>query len=302
VHIDVNNFHSTIEVARKIQEALNNSQGLSLVRVGDGEARAIGHDMFNTYPSIEQLDWIDYAGIKLPDEIVRDMILIAIEKSDIVGFRPDRTRSEVERILTHFNKNLTYTCSAGINWDLYNQGLLYQLMRNKRILLVGRLSELAASVLRNQGFIVNQHIVLEGFYDLNRVYYYIKNSTNNFDIALISAGIPAVVLSYWIANRLGKVAIDLGHVVNKIIDSNFGPNKHTEAVIQWRYSQKCPIYPDEILLIKSPTNPKIYFYSYGYKHHIANVEIQRKYNLNFMAPIILPDNIIDKIPDGPVIK
>ena len=38
----------------------------------------------------------------------------------------------------------------------------------------------------------------------------------DFDIALISAGVGAIVLSQQIAERYGKIAIDMGHGLTKI--------------------------------------------------------------------------------------
>lgn len=299
--IDPDKFHGTNEVAKKIKKALNNKESLALVRIGDGEARAVGHDLYNLYPSADRPFWLEYAGVQLPDELVRELVLSAIAKSDIVGFRPDRTRQEVEKILTHFNIEVDYMCSAGINWNLYESGLLYELIRDRRILLIGRLADTAAKILEEQGFNISGYEKLEGFYDLNRVFYSIKNSYSRFEIALVSAGIPSVVLCYWIADRLRKVAIDLGHIINKIIEPDFGSHKHGITVARWRYN-KIPLNSYQPVLIKSNNSPRIYLYLYGFKHYIANKETLIVNNLDFMEPIILTPNIVKKIPDGPTIE
>ncbi|MNY80097.1 hypothetical protein D3C86_2210020 [compost metagenome] len=40
---------------------------------------------------------------------------------------------------------------------------------------------------------------------------------DNFDIALISAGISAVILVQQVATQMGKVAIDFGHLADSML-------------------------------------------------------------------------------------
>ncbi|QTL97685.1 hypothetical protein GM661_06640 [Iocasia frigidifontis] len=303
--INSNHFHNHKEVADKIRSALANHKGLSLVRIGNGEAIAIGHDLFNIYSSRKYAEWLEYAGIRLPDEIVRDMVLKAIAEADIVGFRPDATKEEaqLEKVLELFNIKTPYICTAVINWELYKNELLVDLFRDKRVFLVGRVAKEAAKIMKKQGFNITDTLELEGFYDLNRVFYYAKNKVDLYDVALISAGIPAVVLSYWIADRLKKVAIDFGHVMNYIVDNNFGPDQLAVAERKWKNNKKIiPLYFSNILLIKMENSSRIYLYLHGFKHAILNIPVMEKYNLNFMEPLILDENMIKRIPDGPEIK
>ena len=42
-------------------------------------------------------------------------------------------------------------------------------------------------------------------------------AAHHFDIALVSAGIPAVVIAQRVATELGKVALDFGHLANSFL-------------------------------------------------------------------------------------
>jgi hypothetical protein len=44
-----------------------------------------------------------------------------------------------------------------------------------------------------------------------------QTAEHSFDIALVAAGIPAVILCYRIAGELGRVAIDFGHLADKLV-------------------------------------------------------------------------------------
>lgn len=54
-----------------------------------------------------------------------------------------------------------------------------------------------------------------GYADIPRVMQRIRK--HDFDLALVAAGIPAIVLCRHIADELGKVAIDFGHLANKLV-------------------------------------------------------------------------------------
>ncbi|GAV15465.1 hypothetical protein PBN151_5445 [Paenibacillus sp. NAIST15-1] len=82
---------------------------------------------------------------------------------------------------------------------------------------VGNAAVGLASMLRKRGITVTGTIApVRGTTDIPRILDEV--SRYEFDIALVAAGIPAVILAQQIAERYNKVAIDFGHLANKIAD------------------------------------------------------------------------------------
>lgn len=231
-------FRSLEEVVAKIRHALEKGEGLSLVRCGDGEAFSMGYELVPNYQSI--MGVYDYAGVPMASPIVRDNLIKSLILADIVGLSNNREvhlcAPLLEKILLSNDINLPFICNARINWELHSggKGPLYPLLKGKRVLLVGRLAKTAAPKMMELGINVSRTLSLEGYNQLPTVFNNIKRFSNQFDVVIVSAGIPSVPLCVRIAKELNKVAIDFGHAVNDILMPGFCEANLVKTTADWR--------------------------------------------------------------------
>ncbi|GAA3408563.1 GT-D fold domain-containing glycosyltransferase [Paenibacillus hodogayensis] len=211
------------EIAGRILHALDTRTPFSLVRVGDGEVLALAQ---GTVLSVEQVreqgSFLGYAGIDVPDYEARDQLKEAIRQASVVGIPKLRVRNFQPLALSSFKANgidhgsLTLTDSL-INYYLYQTGYMSRILRGRRVLIAGKLGEPLADYMRTNGINVTAVVSpVEGVKDVPRVMEEI--AARDFDIALVAAGIAAVLISQRIATQLGKVAIDFGHLANAMIN------------------------------------------------------------------------------------
>lgn len=210
------------DLGERIIAALNNRTPFSLVRLGDGELLALAQE---TVMSIEQIKedgpFLPYAGVEVPDLEVKGELLAAVRGATVVGIPKLRVRNfqplafavfRLENIDYH---HLTLTDSL-VNYYIYQTGYLSRITQGRRVLLVGNLAPQLGEVLRHHHVeIVAEISPVHGVKDIPRIKSAIEQ--HEFDIALVSAGISAVIISEWIASALGKVAIDFGHLADAIV-------------------------------------------------------------------------------------
>lgn len=218
--IEPEKFLPPPEVAAKIKEALQTKRPFSLVRIGDGEALAMAQDTLLPIAEVQKQNFLRYAGILVPDCLARDELLSLLPKASLVGL-PQRWDLPyfsplVEKILDYHQIQLPNTCDCCINYYLAQTGLLIPLLANQRLLLIGRRSRELAGVLREYYHLsVAGHYIIDSYRQIPAILRSCRNQ--RFDVALIAAGIPAVTLSIRIAAQFGKVALDLGHVADQLI-------------------------------------------------------------------------------------
>ena len=231
-------FHSLEEVVARLQIALDNKTGLSLIRCGDGEAFSMGYNLIPNYQNF--MKGYDYAGVPKASPIVRDNLLKSLALADIVGLSDNRNvflcAPLLEKILQTYQINPPFICNARINWDLHDRGKgpLYKLLKGKRVLLVGRLAKEASPKMKALGVNIVKTISLEGYQQLPIVYNNIKSFYKFFDVALVAAGIPAVPLCVRISKELNKVAIDFGHAINELLIPGFDEITLRSTTKEWR--------------------------------------------------------------------
>lgn len=231
-------FRPLEDVIHSIRTALKQRKGLSIVRLGDGEAFSMGYEMIPNYQNI--MYGYDYAGVPKADPNVRNLLLKSIQVADIVGLSDDRSSPLcaplLEKILQHHQIVLPYICHARINWDLHGngQGPLYQLLKGKRVMIVGRLASKSAPHFVKRGITVVDTCSLEGIGQLHQVYRVVSSKANRFDVLIAAAGIPAVPLCARVGRDLNKVAIDFGHSINDLLRPGFNVSHLPETTIRWR--------------------------------------------------------------------
>ncbi|TCL60271.1 hypothetical protein EDC14_103624 [Hydrogenispora ethanolica] len=221
MRIDPSHFLSPESVARNIREALELKRPFALVRVGDGEALAMAQDTVLPLDEIKKQGFLRYAGISVPDLKARDELLTMLPRADLVGL-PQRWDLPyfaplVEQILERHNLALRNVCDCCINYALHQAGLLLPLLAGRRILLIGRRSRELAGILQQYYQIRTVgRLIIDNYRQVPQILQLCRNY--QFDIAFVAAGIPAVTLCVKIASHLGKVALDLGHLADRIIE------------------------------------------------------------------------------------
>ncbi|MBD2848617.1 hypothetical protein IDH44_25890 [Paenibacillus sp. IB182496] len=209
------------EVLDALNGALDAGQPLSVVRLGDGELLTLAQDVVMAQEEVaEQGHFLGYAGVRLPDPEARNLLVHAVRHADIVGIPGQRLPNFQPLAFAAFRahgidyRELRMTLST-INYVLYLEGRLPELLRGRRILLIGNVAPALAEVLRGRGLAVSGAVApVRGMDDVPRVMESIAEQ--DFDLALVAAGIAAVVLTQRIATELGKVAIDFGHLADAL--------------------------------------------------------------------------------------
>jgi len=212
---------TTADVFQELDDAIKNARPFSLVRLGDGELLTLAHD---TVMSIEEVrrwgSFLPYAGVNLPDSHVRLELSKAISSASIVGIPNSRHPSYQGLLFPVFryfgiNYRTLKMTSSTVNYALNEEGRLRQLLTGRKVLLIGNEAPGLAKHLRSLGIQVQGVIApVLGVTDIQRVMNQIAHI--EFDIAFVSAGVAAVILCARIANELGKAALDMGHLADKI--------------------------------------------------------------------------------------
>ncbi|MFX3635415.1 MAG: GT-D fold domain-containing glycosyltransferase [Candidatus Pristimantibacillus sp.] len=213
---------SVDQVGERILQALEKRSPLSIVRLGDGELLALAQE---TVMSIDQVrqegEFLAYAGIHVPDLAVRDRLLEAVKRAGIVGIPVLRQRNYQPLAAAVFQaygidfREREYTDSL-VNYSLFKTGYLQHMMQGRRVLVIGNLAERLAAVLSAQGVAVAGVISpVHGTHDADRVTMLAQQF--DFELALVSAGISAVLITEEIARVMGKVALDFGHMADSLI-------------------------------------------------------------------------------------
>lgn len=202
--------------------AMEQRKPLSIIRLGDGELLTLSQEcVYNSDEVLRQGKFLEYAGVKIPDLKARDEVAQSVRAADIVGIPKLRLPNYLPLMLPVFNahgidyKQLKLTFST-INYILHTEHLLAQILQGRRILVIGNVAEPFTAFLAAQGFKVATPVTsVQGVHDVTRVLGEVAKRT--FDIALVSAGIAAVIIAEKIASQFGKVAFDFGHLADSLI-------------------------------------------------------------------------------------
>ena len=200
----------TNEVETLIVNHLRQKKPFSLIRINDGENRFLGHGTFGKLlPS-----WLRYTGVEKMDNNVRQALIRAIRVADMVGLPTNNGpnfRPLAEKVFDHYHLNPKRICKGTVNIQLYKSGALFRILPGIRTILLGNTLPKVAPVFKEMGAIIVGIEKVRGFSGIPRVLEQVKRFPD-FDLALVSAGIPAKTLCTEIRRALGKVALDIGHL------------------------------------------------------------------------------------------
>lgn len=213
---------NTQEVTARMREAMDGKQPLAVVRLGDGELLTMAQDVLMGVEQVrEEGPFLPYAGVNLPDYDTRDRLMEALGGPTIVGIPLLRVPNFQPLAMALFRargidyRSLALTHST-INYAMYLERALPGILAGRRVLVVGnKAPELAAILLAGGVDVVGAVAPVHGTADIPRVMGEI--AAHDFDLALVSAGISAVILCHRIAVELGRVALDFGHLADSMV-------------------------------------------------------------------------------------
>lgn len=213
------------EVFQELETALQQRTPCSLVRLGDGELLALAHDTVLSAELVRREGtFLEYSGMSIPDHVHRDQLAEAVRRASIIGV-PVATEPNFHGLLSpvfhahgiHITPR-RFTFST-INYSLAEEGYLLQLMQGRRVLIIGNTAHSLAAVLAGRGVVIAGAISpVKGMNDIPLVLQ--EAAKHKYDLAVVAAGIPAVILVQRLVEQSGKVAIDFGHLANLIINGN----------------------------------------------------------------------------------
>jgi len=208
------------EVYARVLKALDEKTGLSVIRLGDGEVLALAHDILVSSEEINKNGKLQYAlgGFKVPDHKKRQLLLENLQEADIVGI-PEARYPTYQRLFNNLAKEiklpLNQTCftSSQINYKMNEETNCYHhLLSHYRVLLIGNRAADGKEFLNAKGY----HSIVGTIPvpDISFVPEVLDQASNyEFDIALVSAGIPANLICVELAKQK-KVALDFGHLLD----------------------------------------------------------------------------------------
>ncbi len=216
----------TIEdIYSEISNSLNKKIPLSLVRLGDGEGIALAQGYCKTEEELFQYDFLKYAGIEVPDYQARDDLAKAVKEADIVGI-PTNLMPDFQPLICKALKDndinvadLTLT-TANISQYLFHHKYFEKILQkdNNQVAVVGNKAEELAEILQDYCNITGAITPVNGIKDIPRVLKLLHNY--NFNLLLVAAGIPAVIICSKAAKQFKCTALDIGHLANHIIKHN----------------------------------------------------------------------------------
>lgn len=218
---------------KRIIRALDRREPLSVVSVGSTQSYAMAQytvlseeEFMNHKEAIKTNSGTILRGFRFPNVRLRDELVEAVRQADIVGYnlhlRNINAGLMTEKVFEAYGIRPKYVFESLIRRViLFSQRKRFRrMLHNRRIVLIGSIAaETKAALYRRWSekthFEVVECIPMQSFDELDAVKRTLDRT--KYDLCLISAGVNAVILGPYIANRHGKVAFDLGQGMGSII-------------------------------------------------------------------------------------
>lgn len=220
-----NHIMNLHDVLPMLENAVENKQAFSLTRFSHAE---ISYMSWEIDPFLIKL--IDryrvYNGMTDSLENASGQLLHSLKMTDIVGFVPQDCQdggewwyAKTKQLLHHLDMMPESICSVWASHDLVGESRFWDFLKKHRVALIGRRAEEAAPYFSNEGVKITVTKSLNGIQEIENVHEALKTSSE-WDIALVSAGIPATILTPRLADDTGRVVIDFGHAIDLFIDKD----------------------------------------------------------------------------------
>lgn len=208
-------------VYAELDEAVRERRPYSFIRLGDGELMTLAQEIVIPVSAVRAASpFLPYAGIVVPDLKARDEMAQSIRSASLVGV-PISRKPQFQPLLFKVLRAHGIACSdlrlttSTMNYALHEHGYLLRLLAGRRLLVVGDVAGELAHALRLQGMMIAGVVSpVKGYSEVDRVV--AEAVKHDFDVALVSAGVPAVPIVVRMVGMTGKAAIDFGHLADRI--------------------------------------------------------------------------------------
>ncbi|TJY44267.1 hypothetical protein E5161_02445 [Cohnella pontilimi] len=247
-------FHNRLtssELMDHVLKALNNREPLSVVSVGATESYVMAQYtvlseeefMSNAEAEIANLGekrGFAHRGVRFPNVRTRDDAVEAVRKADIVGYntlvRWPNAGLLTERVFEAYDIKPKWIFDSYLRRVMMfsQKDKFEEMLRNRRLLLVGALADDAAEALNRNlrdrlGFTIAGTIQVDEYEEIPDAKRQIQSC--EFDLCLLAAGTNALILASYISSELGKVALDLGSGMNSLITGQVFTDPWLDSVI-----------------------------------------------------------------------
>lgn len=216
----INNLMQLDEILEKLEFSMKQKKPYSLIRFGHGEMHVVSHKIYPEHNLNRYFDhYHNYAGIsELSDNIALNLIN-SLKRADLVGLGNHTPYNQelLDKIIDYYHLSLPAICNAWICVEMINSVKFFDLLKSKKIVIIGRRSTEGAVRFRDFGINVVGTIGHEGFEGIPKTLRAVSTMPE-FDLAIVAAGVPATIMCPDIAEITGKVAIDFGHALDILIE------------------------------------------------------------------------------------
>lgn len=226
---------SSNELMDKIIYALNSKSPCSIISVGATEAFAAAqytifpeevfmNDREALIANMGLKSGFEHRGIRFPNVQIRDDLVEAIRKADIVGYNTivDYPRVLTERVFQAYNINPEFIFEANIRrvFMFSQEAKFKEMIRGRKILLIGALAYQAKEAMERNlrgelGFEIVGAVSIFEYEDIPMIKMLVD--CFQFDLCLLAAGTNAAILAPYISERYGVVAFDIGSGMKSLI-------------------------------------------------------------------------------------
>lgn len=223
------------ETAKAIKNSLNQGSGYSVIRMGDGPLSFLAHDHILSSEVIAgdpYYDFLNFAGVKIPDHHFRDMLTEYIPKADLIGIPVKRLPVfqslfiKVARFHKWPLKKMNFTHS-NINLALNDIALYSSILSNHKVLLIGnRMEELKEHFNRLGYDRIVGTVRVDGLQNVRKAID--QASQFSFDAAFAASGISASIICIELA-KAKKTAIDFGQLADGLLSGRTVLKKEPES-------------------------------------------------------------------------
>ncbi|HBF36353.1 MAG TPA: hypothetical protein DDW50_03445 [Firmicutes bacterium] len=212
------NYLMSVEgVAETFRRALAEKKPISHVNLGDGEIMFLAHPQIPGFETLQQPSGIDPYLKYIADPAIRNEVLDGVLHADIIGMPAwlyTGNWPAAEYFLEYYSIPTQRICDSYMGRLLHSAGALYEFLKNQRVYLVGNHILNLVPLLEEHQIEVAGHTTVDYFEDIPRVKDCLSKA--DFDMALLSAGIPTLILSPWICRTLNRCALDFGSAIHHL--------------------------------------------------------------------------------------
>lgn len=226
------------KVIRLLDQAIEEKKPLSLARFSHTEISLA----WNSWPNwIETWTLREYNGSTGDPYQMQQEVREALLTVDIAGLlsrhhESDRSYAEATKELLEYLKfQPKFVCSAWITHDMSRSSEFWTWLKRYKVFIVGRRAAEAVPEFTKRGVVVTGTTTLEGYQEIEGVLEKVcLNPT--WEVAILSAGLPATLLAPRLAVKSSRVVLDFGHAIDIILEGHQWD--HDKVARRWVNKQK----------------------------------------------------------------